>query len=87
MIDYKDDKEMFDIMQGKLYAAVISDILDYLGARKQAMRADICPIYQGAVVVGRAYSAISADTLKINDDPYQGEIEAVDSLKANDVVV
>ena len=86
MIDYKDDKEMFAIMQEKLYAAVISDILDYLGAREQAMRADICPIYQGAVVVGRAYPIISVDTFKISD-PYRDEIEAIDSLKANDVVV
>ncbi len=87
MIDYKDDQEMFAIMQEKLYAAVISDILDYLGAREQAMRADICPIYQGAVIVGRAYPILSADTFKISDDPYRGEIEAVDSLKANDVAV
>lgn len=87
MIDYKDDKEMFAIMQEKLCAAVISDILDYLGTREQAMRADICPIYQGAVVVGRAYPIISVDTVKISDDRYRDEIEAIDSLKANDVVV
>ena len=78
---------MFETMQQKFYAAVISDILDSLGAREQAMRADICPIYQGAVVVGRAYPIISADIFKIIDDPYRDEIEAVDSLKANDVVV
>ena len=87
MTDYRDDKEMFDAMQGKLYAAVISDILDSLGARDQAMRADICPVYPGAVVVGRAYPVLSADTFQPDDDPYRGEIEAVDSLKADDVVV
>ena len=87
MTDYKDDQRMFDIMQKKLHAAVISDILDSLGAREQAMRADICPIYQGAVVVGRACPVIVADTFKINDDPYRSEIEAIDSLKANDVAV
>ena len=87
MTDYKDDGEKFDILQEKLYAAVISDILDDLGTREQTMRADIRPVYQGAIVVGRAYPVISADIFKITDDPYRGEIEAVDSLKANDVVV
>lgn len=87
MIDYKDDGEMFGIMREKLHVAIISDMLDYLGAREQALRADIRPIYQGAVVVGRAYPVISADIFELNDDPYQEEIEAVDSLKVNDVVV
>ena len=87
MINYKDDQEMFDIMQKKLSAALISDTLDSLGVREQAMRADICPIYQGAVVVGRAYPVISADVFELRENPYGDEIEAIDSLKANDVVV
>lgn len=87
MLNFKSEQEMFDTMQGKLNAAVISDTLDRLGAREQAMRADIRPIYQGAIVVGRAYPVISADIFELSDDPYRGEIEAVDSLKANDVMV
>lgn len=87
MIDFKSDQQMFDTMRDKLYAAVISDTLDRLSAREQAMRADICPVYPGAVVVGRAYPVISADIFEIGDDPYRGEIEAVDSLKTNDVLV
>jgi len=87
MAVYKDDKAMFNIMQEKLYAAVISDTLDSLGAREQVMRADICPVYQGAVVSGRAYPVLSADTFILSDDPYRGEIEAVDALKENDVIV
>lgn len=87
MADFKSEQEMFDTMQDKLYASVISDILDSLGARDQVMRADICPMYQGAVVVGRAYTVLSADIYELRDDPYRGEIEAVDSLKPNDVLV
>jgi len=78
---------MFDTMRDKLNAAVISDILDRLGAREQAMRADIRPVYQGAVVVGRAYTVLAADIFQVTDDPYKGEIEAVDSLKSNDIMV
>lgn len=87
MVDFASEQEMFDLMRDKLTAALISDILDSLGAREQAMRADIRPIYQGAIVVGRAYTVIAADIFKVIEDPYRGEIEAVDSLKPNDVMV
>jgi regulator of RNase E activity RraA len=78
---------MFDTMRDKLKAAVISDILDRLGAREQAMRADIRPVYQGAIVIGRAYTVLTANIFQIIDDPYKREIEAVDSLKSNDIMV
>ena len=87
MIDFKSEQQMFDTMRDKLYAAVISDVLDSLSAREQAMRADICPVYPEAVVVGRAYTALSVDVFEVGDDPYRGFIEAADSLKANDVLV
>ena len=87
MVTFASETEMFDMMQDKLGAAVISDILDSLGAREQAMSADIRPIYQGAIVVGRAYTTLTADIYKVIDDPYKGEIEAVDSLKPNDIMV
>lgn len=81
------EQEMFDTMRDKLNAAVISDILDRLGARERAMRADIRPVYQGAIVVGRAYTVLTANIFQVIDDPYKGEIEAVDSLKSNDIMV
>lgn len=87
MVNFTNEHEMFDMMRDKLTAAVISDILDRLGARQQGMRADIRPIYPGAVVVGRAYPVLTTDVFKLIDDPYRGEIEAVDSLKPNDVMV
>ena len=87
MVNFASEHEMFDTMRDKLSAALISDILDRLGVREQVMRADIRPVYQGAVVVGRAYPVIAADIFKITDNPYQGEIEAVDSLKPNDVMI
>lgn len=87
MVNFASEQEMFDMMRDKLTAAVISDILDGLGARQQGMRADIRPVYRGAIVVGRAYTVITADIFKVIEDPYRGEIEAVDSLKPNDVMV
>ncbi|MBM3143246.1 MAG: RraA family protein [Chloroflexi bacterium] len=87
MAQFASETEMFDTMRDRLYASVISDVIDSLGARHQGMRADIRPIYEGAVVVGRAYPVLTADVYKLVDDPYGPEIEAVDSLKPNDVMV
>ena len=87
MVNFINEQEMFDTMRDKLNAAVISDILDRLGARERAMRADIRPVYQGAIVVGRAYTVLTANIFQVIDDPYKGEIEAVDSLKSNDIMV
>jgi regulator of RNase E activity RraA len=87
VVNFAGDTEMFDIMRDKLYASVISDVVDGLGARNQGMRPDVRPIYQGATVVGRAYPVLTADVYKFIDDPYGPEIDAVDSLKPNDVLV
>jgi regulator of RNase E activity RraA len=87
MKGFSSEQEMFDTMQLNLSAALISDIVDQLGARNQAMRADVQGVYEGAVLVGRAYPVVSADIFELRDDPYRGEIEAVDALKPNDIIV
>lgn len=84
---FSSDKELFDAMEQKLYSSVVSDILDQLGYRNQAMRADINPMWQGAVVAGRAHTLLSVDIYEIKENPYENEIAAVDSLKPNDVLV
>lgn len=84
---WQDDTELFDIMEKQLYAAVISDALDAVGYREQALRHTIRPLHPAAVVVGRAMPVQCVDVYEIPDEPYQQEIAAVDSLKQNDVFV
>jgi len=86
-VKLNNDKELFDAMEQKLYSSVISDILDQLGYRNQAMRADINPVWPGAVVAGRAHTLLSVDIYEVKENPYENEIAAVDSLKPNDVLV
>ena len=74
-------------MESKLYAAVLSDVLDGLGFRNQAMAARLRPVYPGAVVLGRAHTALTVDIFELRPDPYRMEIEAVDTLKPGDVMV
>jgi len=76
-----------DTLRDRLYSAVLSDVLDQLGFRNQAMAARLRPLWQEAVLVGRAHTALTVDIVEVRPDPYRGEIEAVDSLKAGDVMV
>ena len=79
--------ELFALMETSLYSAVLSDALDAVGYRQQVMRHNVRPLYPAAIVVGRAMTVQCVDTYEIPDEPYQMEIEAVDSLKPNDVFV
>jgi regulator of RNase E activity RraA len=81
------DTELFDFMARELYVSVVSDVLDHLGYREQAMDATIRPMYREAVVVGRAHTVLSTDVYQLPEDPYSAEIAAIDSLRPGDVLV
>jgi regulator of RNase E activity RraA len=83
----EEEAALFDRLASELYTAVLSDVLDGLGYRDQAMRAEIRPVYPGAVAVGRAHTLLSTDVYRIPDDPYELEIQAIDSVSPNYVVV
>ena len=83
----QDEAALFDQLAGELYTAVISDILDGLGYREQAMTADVRPAWSGATVIGRAHTVLSSDVYHTPDDPYDMEIQAIDSVPVNYVVV
>lgn len=87
MKKFKNDREMFEIMEKELYTAVCCDIMDSYGYRKQAMRHDLRPIDENLVVVGRAKTLLAADIQETYDNPYKKEIEALDSVQEGDVVV
>jgi 4-hydroxy-4-methyl-2-oxoglutarate aldolase len=73
----------------KLYAAVLSDVLDSAGLRRQAMRPFIRPLDESHVLFGRARTGIYANTFHVESgrNPYALEIELVDDLQAGDVLV
>jgi len=83
----KNEKEMFDLMEKELTTAVICDILDDFGYRKQIMDSAIRPLDFDYVVAGRAMTILTADVYTQPDKPYETEIEAVDSIKPNEIVV
>jgi 4-hydroxy-4-methyl-2-oxoglutarate aldolase len=73
-----------------LYPAVVSDCLDRMGYRQQVMDPHIRPLYPEASIAGFAMTVhcVQIDRLPDNeDDYYKGELQAVDSLQAGDVMV
>jgi 4-hydroxy-4-methyl-2-oxoglutarate aldolase len=74
----------------KLYPAVVSDCLDRMGHRHQVMAPHIRPLYPQAKLAGFAMTVhcVNIDAMPANeDDYYKGELQAVDSLRAGDVMV
>lgn len=79
--------KMFDEICEKLYSGVICDTLDELGYRNQAMRENINPIKEDWVIAGRAKTILAVDVHFIPENPYEKEIEAIDSIKPGEIVI
>ena len=81
------EDDLIAIMRDQLYVAVVSDVLDSLGANNQAMTADLRPLTAEMRVLGRAHTVLTSDVYARPDDPYDMEIESVDSLRPGDVFI
>jgi regulator of RNase E activity RraA len=79
--------ELCCFVEQNLYTAVVSDSLDQLGVRHQAMREYLRPLYPQCKFAGWARTITCSDIYHIPDDPYAVEIEAVDSLLPGEVAV
>ncbi len=86
-MNHLQDKELFDLMEQKLYTGVICDTLDELGFRNQAMNENLRPLQNEMIVVGRAKTILAVDVYHIHEHPYDTEIKALDSLKPDEVAV
>lgn len=85
---WKSDADKLAWIREKLYTPVVSDTLDGLGLRQQAMRHDIRPLHPDFVVVGRARTLLWMATYEpVKPNPYVNEIKAIDSLRPGDVAV
>src|SRR5207248_9219384 len=81
------DLELFAEIERDLYTAVVSDSLDDLGYRDQAMREHLRPLRPDARFAGWARTITCVDVYHVPPDPYDTEIEAVDSILPGEVVV
>ena len=96
-MQWRDDEELFGLIKGELFTAVVGDILDQMGFTKQFLPARIQPLNRDMVVVGRAMPVLEADCLGSSDEatgktglsqrPFGYMMEALDDLQAGEVYV
>jgi 4-hydroxy-4-methyl-2-oxoglutarate aldolase len=72
---------------GRLYAAVVSDILDDLGHRDHVLDPAIRPFGAGEVIAGAANPFLVAEIDEIPAEPYTGEIAALDDIRPGEVIL
>ena len=72
-----------------LSAAILSDVMDSLGLRDQAMRSFVRPLDDSSILVGRARTGLYMPVYQVRDgeNPYEVEIALVDDLRPGEVVV
>lgn len=90
------DDELFAILKNELFTAVVGDVLDVMGHRRQFLPAGIAPLTANGKIAGRAMPVLEAD---IFDDaapaargplahkPFGLMLEALDDLKPGEIYV
>jgi len=71
----------------RLYAAVVSDILDDLGHRDHVLDPAIRPLGSGEVIAGPANPFLVTEIHRIPAEPYTGEIAALDDIRPGEVIL
>ena len=81
--------DFFATIARQLYTAVLSDVLDELGYRAQALPPSIRPLDDSLVLAGFARTGLYREVYRVVPDanPYELEIALVDDLKPDDVAV
>jgi 4-hydroxy-4-methyl-2-oxoglutarate aldolase len=69
------------------YVAVLSDALDSLGLRGQALDPAIRPAYPGARLAGRALPIVLEATDVFQEEPYESHMQAVEAIQPGEVPV
>jgi 4-hydroxy-4-methyl-2-oxoglutarate aldolase len=83
------DDQMIATARERLYAAVLSDVLDELGYRHQVLPPRIRPLDDQLVLAGRARTGLYRDVYHVarGHNPYELEIALIDDLKPGEVAV
>ena len=74
-------------LKDKLYVAVLSDVLDQLGYTHQVTRIPFHAYTGINKLLGRCKTSLWADMYDTDPNPYELELQAVDSCKPGDVLI
>ena len=70
-----------------LYSAVVADVLDKMGYRKQILSAHVRALTPTNQVCGRVFTAQAESVDTLTDEPYKLEMAAIDTMQTGDVLV
>ena len=84
----RNDNDFLPTLRERLYAAVLSDVLDELGLRNQAMKPQIRPLDDNLVMVGFARTGLfhEVDGVLPGENPYELEMRVLDDLAPGEIV-
>src|SRR5262245_29383634 len=77
----------FAMMRQSLYSADVCDALDAEGLPHQSPRRPLRPLTTGGVLVGRCKTTLWADMAHADPKPYELELKAVDTCRADEVII
>lgn len=90
------DKDLYHTMKAKLSTALVGDVLDVMGLRKQFLPPDIVPLNAEMKIVGRAMPVLGADIFcddrpdsfgPLGNKPFGLMMEALDNLKEDEIYI
>ncbi|MEZ5355176.1 MAG: RraA family protein [Bryobacteraceae bacterium] len=82
---WKNDDSLFALARKELFTAVVGDVMDKLGFRRQFLPPRIQPLDRSMVTIGRAMTVLEADCFE--DSGFGLMFEALDGLTKNEVYV
>ena len=85
MNEWSDDAELFALMRRELYTPVVGDILDGFERYPQTLPANVQPMRESMIVVGRAMPALMIDVYGPQKKPFGLLTQALDDLRKGEV--
>ena len=92
MLEWQNDEDLFALCRRELFTAVVGDICDQVGLRRQFFGPKMRPLHQGGgvpILVGRAMPVLEVDIFAepTGPAPYGKMLEALDSLQHDEIYV
>lgn len=90
------DKAIFESLKSELFTAVVGDVLDVMGYRRQFLPAGIAPLRPEMKIAGRAMPVLEADVFSegsptargpLAEKPFGLMMEALDDLREDEVYI
>ena len=94
---HRSDEELYDLLKRELFTAVVGDVLDQMGLRRQFLPFGIAPLRPEMKLAGRAMPVLQADVLEgadafsagplLEKNPFGQLFRALDDLKPGEVYI